>query len=227
VAARGDPHDEERAQRRALSWHFDEHGMLHVSGCLDAEEAAVLLAALDAIAGTLDAPPAARPAPSPEDPEAETSPRGRPAAAEPAEAPSRVDALTALARSFLNGDGDPRRDPDTQLVVTLDAQALERHARAGLAAYRAGGSLTGAQARRLASDTALLVILTDGPEVLDVGRSTPLNIGYVIKGAYPARLTRSAPPVAGLRCLAQFLGVYAYQDWNDDYPLCGAQSTTS
>ena len=77
-----------------------------------------------------------------------------------------------MARSFLNGDGDPRRDPDTQLVVTLDAQALERNARAGLAAYRAGGSLTGAQARRLACDTALLVILTDGPEVLDVGRST-------------------------------------------------------
>jgi hypothetical protein len=33
---------------------------------------------------------------------AEASPRGRPAAVEPAEAPSRVDALTALARSFGN-----------------------------------------------------------------------------------------------------------------------------
>jgi len=172
VAARGDPHDEERAQRRALSWHFDEHGMLHLSGCLDAEEAAVLLTALDAIAGTLDAPPAEQPAPSPEGPEPETSPRGRPTAAEPAKAPSRVDALTALARSFLNGDGDPRRDPDTQLVVALDAQALERNARAGLAVFRAGGSLTGDQARRLACDTTLLTILTDGPEVLDAGRST-------------------------------------------------------
>jgi hypothetical protein len=63
--------------------------------------------------------------------------------------------------------------------------------------------------------------------VVILRRSDALNIGYVIKGAYPARLTRSAPPVAGLRCLAQFLGVYAYQDWNDDYPLCEAQSTIS
>jgi hypothetical protein len=36
----------------------------------------VLLTALDAIAGTLDAPPAERPAPSPEESEAEASSRG-------------------------------------------------------------------------------------------------------------------------------------------------------
>jgi hypothetical protein len=49
-------------------------------------------------------------------------------------------------------------------------------------------------------------------------RSDALNIGYVIEGAYPARLTRAAPPVPGLRSLAKFLDVYAYQGWNDDYP---------
>jgi hypothetical protein len=78
-------------------------------------------------------------------------------------------------------------------VVTIDAQALERHARAGLAAYRAGGSLTGAQARRLACDTALLVILTDGPEVLDVGRSTR-TVSRALRRALIARDRGCAMP---------------------------------
>jgi hypothetical protein len=162
--------DEARSQRRALTWHFDEHGMLHVKGCLDAEEAAVLLQALEAIAGKLDELPVEEAAPNSEEPAA--SPWGRVVPAEQAKPASRVDALTALARSFLNGDGDTRRDPATQLVVTLEAQALERNARAGLAAYRAGGRLTSEQARRLACDSALVVMLKDGTEILDVGRST-------------------------------------------------------
>jgi hypothetical protein len=166
--------DAARSQRRALTWHFDEHGMLHVKGCLDADEAAVLLQALEAIAGKLDELPVEEAAPHSEEPDA--SPRGRVVPAEqakpPTAPPARADALVGLAKAFLNGDNDTRRDPATQLVVTVEAQALERNARAGLAAYRAGGRLTSEQARRLACDTALVVILKDGTEILDVGRST-------------------------------------------------------
>src|SRR5439155_100640 len=70
---------------------------------------------------------------------------------------------------------------------------LERHARAGLAAYRAGGNLTSAQARRLACDTALLVILADGPEVLDVGRSTR-TVSRALRRALIARDRGCAMP---------------------------------
>jgi hypothetical protein len=63
--------------------------------------------------------------------------------------------------------------------------------------------------------------------VVILRRSDALNIGYVIKGAYPARLTRSAPPVAGLRCLAQFLVSMPIRTGMMTTPLCGAQSTIS
>jgi hypothetical protein len=67
--------DVERAERRHLSWHFDDHGMLHLRGCLDTEEAGVLLAALEAVAGTLETTGSQ----DPDDPAAEQEPSRTPA----------------------------------------------------------------------------------------------------------------------------------------------------
>jgi hypothetical protein len=69
--------DDERRSRQDLSWHFDEHGMLHFVGCLDTEDAAIVLAALEAITGKQANEQADQPVDQPADePSPEASPRG-------------------------------------------------------------------------------------------------------------------------------------------------------
>jgi hypothetical protein len=184
--------------------------MLHVKGCLDSDEAAILLEALETIAGKLDELATEDATAGPDDragpDDHKASPRGR------------VDALAGLARSFLNRDGDVERDPDAQLVVYLDAQALERNARAGLAAYRSGGRLTSEQARRLACDSAFVLVLKDGSEVLDVGRSTR-TVSKALRRALIARDGGCAMPGCAEHRLRKLHAHHVWH-WSDGGPTC-------
>jgi hypothetical protein len=142
-------------ERRYLSHYFDDDGMLVVRARLGAEEGALFLAGLEKAQQR-----SAKDASAVED-------------SLPAPLASAVDGLAAMSKAVLNGDGDAAREPDTQLVVRLDAAVLQRAANAGLAAHAdGGGALTSAQARRLACDSRLLVMLAEDRDVLDVGRST-------------------------------------------------------
>lgn len=151
----------EQAAKRELGWHFDDDGMLVLRARVGPEEAAVLLAAIERAQDVL-----ARDAPA-QTAETQASPPVR-------SRPSAVDGLVALARAFVGGDAG--RQPDAHLVVQLDAAVLQRELNAGLATYAFGGALTSEQARRLACDSRLSVVLFRGHgrrrEVLDAGRRT-------------------------------------------------------
>jgi Domain of unknown function (DUF222)/HNH endonuclease len=180
----------ERAARRFFTHSFDDDGMLLLRARLDSEEGAVLLAALEALqrvapngpssdekvvdssespsetgatalSSTDEWPPVADDDADSEKPLDEDFAIRRPA----------VDALVGLARAYLNKDGDIQSNPTHEMVVNVDAAVLQGLAIGGIAAYESGGSLTGEQVRRLACDTRLTVILKNGREVLDVGRS--------------------------------------------------------
>jgi hypothetical protein len=192
--------------------------MLHFAGCLDTEDAAIVLAALEVITGKQATEQAEQPVDQPAD-EAlpETSPRGRfdPPVPTP---PSRPAALVGSAKAFLNSDRAPNRDPSTQLVVTIDAQVSERNARAGLAVYRAGGQLTSEQARRLACDTTLFTILKDGGEILDVGRATR-TVPRGIRRALMARDRGCAMPGCNEHRTRK-LHAHHIWHWADGGPTC-------
>ncbi|MGX7677386.1 DUF222 domain-containing protein [Jatrophihabitans sp. DSM 45814] len=147
-----------RAERRRLTWREDEHGMIHLTACLDSDEGAAVLAALDAVARRLSATGAPQLGNTP------PAPPARPTA----------DALVALARSYLGAEPDVAvsQQPGTELVVHLDAEVLLDEAAGGRAAYESGATLTHRQIRRLACESRLLVIVKDGRQILDVGRST-------------------------------------------------------
>lgn len=81
-----------------------------------------------------------------------------------------ADALVALSRTYLNGDGDTERDPDSELVITIDSAVLTEAA--GRATYRNGGALSSADARRVACDTKLVVVLAENSGVLDVSAAS-------------------------------------------------------
>jgi hypothetical protein len=237
----------ERAERCRVVWHFDEHGMLHLRACLDGEDAAVLLAALDTVAAkqttadqatadqataeqaTAEQATAERVAADSEVEKA--SPRGRrfrtgtnadsdtDAGEAPPLAPRRgVAALVGLARSILNCDGDTVRDPVTELVVSVDALVLQDRAAAGLAAYRCGARLTGEEVRRLACDSRLVTMLKDGGEVLDVGRSTR-TVSKALRRALQARDGGCAMPGC-TEDRAWRLHAHHVWHWADGGPTC-------
>ncbi|MCW2522625.1 MAG: endonuclease [Frankiales bacterium] len=165
--------------KRELSWHFDDHGMLVVRARLGSDEAAVFLAAIERAQETLQRSDAKRTAPTTLTPNA-----ADPDDAEPAEArPTALDGLVGLARAFVNGGAQRRtaeeeisRPPKHHLIVQLDAAVLQRELNGGLATYRSGGALTSEQARRLACDSRLSVVLFRGHgrrrEILDAGRAS-------------------------------------------------------
>ncbi|MCW2521683.1 MAG: endonuclease [Frankiales bacterium] len=166
-------------ERRYFTHHFDEDGMLVLRARMGPEEGALFLAALEESQERAARAQASIEATALKDAvatsEADGDPDGRPSAGPSAALAATspgLDGLVAMAKSTLNGDRDPARDPDTQLVVHLDAAVLQRTANAGLAAYRHGGTLTAEQARRLACDSKLLVMLSEGRDVLDVGKAT-------------------------------------------------------
>ncbi|MBA2388817.1 MAG: DUF222 domain-containing protein [Geodermatophilaceae bacterium] len=162
----------EQDARRDVSWHWDRDGMLIVRARLGPEEGALFLAGLEAARDSLepstsDSPPE----PVTDEPVAPSSeldtnafPRERPP--DPA-----ADALVSLAQTYLDPDPGSRGAGDRhQVVVHVDAAVLADDTAAGTAYVENGTALSHAQVRRIACDAALVVLLREGSDVLNVGR---------------------------------------------------------
>ena len=149
-------------ERRRARWFYDEDGMLVLSARLSAEEGALFVAALEqARTGELD------PAGCPDE------------AVDPAQLPSDVDALVALAKiAQAAGPVDSSGDDRHLVVVHADAAVLAGERDPGPEAQcrvEHGPGLTAVAARRLACDAALVAWVSSATrpgEKLKLGRKT-------------------------------------------------------
>jgi hypothetical protein len=82
----------------------------------------------------------------------------------------RITALTALAEARAGMDRGPGEPPRREVVVHVDAEVLADDTAAGRAYYEGGSAVTGAQARRLLCEAAVVAMLEKGREPLAVGR---------------------------------------------------------
>jgi Domain of unknown function (DUF222)/HNH endonuclease len=156
--------DEKRLHAsRYLRAYTDEDGMVVVTARLAPEAGAALLRALDAGVEALHGPRGGQP------------PGGLP---EPADYDSaeqrRADALGLVAESALASGLDPGTRGDRyQVVVHVDAEVLAAGGEGGSSWLADGTGVSAETSRRLACDSALVVMrhAADG-RVLDVGRRT-------------------------------------------------------
>ena len=162
--------EKRRHDARYLRVYTDEDGMLVVNGRLAPEAGAALLRALDAGVERLygprriKAPCDAGDAATTADPTADDVPMEQ----------RRADAMGLVAESALASSLDPGSRGDRyQVVVHVDAEALRADGEDGNACLADGGHVSAETCRRLACDSALVVMrhAADG-QVLDVGRRT-------------------------------------------------------
>jgi hypothetical protein len=161
--------------KRTVSWHEREDGMIDFRARLPKEEAAVVLAAMDAAKDQFGPPPT-KPDPCGE--------QSQPAAG--VGVYSKGDALVDMARGFLNSTPQDRSGEDrTLVVVTVSAENLTRNPHdvpAGTSQpteatchIEGGGSIEAATAQKLACDNPLLGALIDKHgKVLALGRTRRL-----------------------------------------------------
>jgi hypothetical protein len=160
--------EQRRHAARYLRAYTDEDGMVVVTGRLAPEAGAALLRALDAGVEKLYGPRRGQPsgggAPEPADePMDEVSAEQR-----------RADALGLVAESALAAGLDPGSRGDRyQVVVHVDAEVLAPEGEGGSSWLADGCGVSAETSRRLACDSALVVMrhAADG-RVLDVGRRT-------------------------------------------------------
>jgi hypothetical protein len=149
-------------ERRKARWFYDDDGMFVLSARLTAEEGALLVAALEQ-ARTGELEPAGCPDEAPD----------------PAQLPSDVDTLVALAKvAQAAGPVDSSGDDRHLVVVHAHAQVLARDGEADPEAecrIEHGPGVTAAAARRLACDAALIAWVSSAVnpgEKLKLGRKT-------------------------------------------------------
>jgi hypothetical protein len=168
ACAEGADDGEERCHAaRYLRAYTDEDGMVVVTGRLAPEAGAALLRALDAGVEELYGPRRGQasggaPAPTGE------------ATAEVSAEQRRADALGLVAESALAAGLDPGSGGDRyQVVVHVDAEVLPAGSEGGSSCLSDGSHVSAETSRRLACDSALVVMrhAADG-RVLDVGRRT-------------------------------------------------------
>ncbi|MDZ7842150.1 MAG: DUF222 domain-containing protein [Gammaproteobacteria bacterium] len=147
--------ENDRHDRRALSWHFDDDGSLEIKGRLTPEQGARVMQALQA---AMDAESRERP-----DVSAETPIAAR-----------RADALEQVAESFLAGADTHSTGGDRCTVhVHTDLDTLRADGAGAQAELASGGHVSAETSRRLACDSGVVQWLesADG-STLDVGRRT-------------------------------------------------------
>lgn len=166
----------EDTSRFGLNVHWDDDGSLRVSGRLSAEDGAMLLTALQAVAERVDAE---RVDPEPADPQrvdadgASRTHAREEAGQGPPRRCSQAEALLEIARGFLDPDPAKRSAAARhQVVVHVDADVLAADTAAGVAHLDGGPALSAEQVARISCDASLVVMLRRGTEVLDVGRAT-------------------------------------------------------
>jgi hypothetical protein len=142
---------------RGLTLSSVGDGRVRVSGCLDAEGAAVLTAALDPLC----------------------SPRTGPAGDERSPAQRRADALVEVCQLALRTDALPDHGGQRpQLVVTVPFDLLRGQLGAGM--LDTGQALSATAVRRLACDAGIIPAVLGGEgQVLDLGKSRRLFTGAV------------------------------------------------
>jgi hypothetical protein len=162
ACAEGDG-EERRHAARYLRAYTDEDGMVVVAGRLAPEAGAALLRALDAGLEELYGPRRGQPSGGASEPTDEVSAEQR-----------RADALGLVAESALAAGLDPGSRGDRyQVVVHVDGEALPAKGEGGSSCLADGCHVSAETSRRLACDSALVVMrhAADG-RVLDIGRRT-------------------------------------------------------
>jgi hypothetical protein len=156
--------DEKRCHAaRYLRAYTDEDGMVVVTGRLAPEAGAALLRALDAGVEKLYGPRRSQPSGGAQEPIDDVAVEQR-----------RADALGLMAESALAAGLDPGSRGDRyQVVVHVDAEVLPAGGEGGSSWLADGNGVSAEMCRRLACDSALVVVrhAADG-RVLDVGRRT-------------------------------------------------------
>jgi hypothetical protein len=150
---------DKRHQRRYARAYPDEDGMLVIRARLEPEVGAVVMRALEAAADVLYR---------------ETDDAEEAGAKEVSGEQKRADALGLVAESALEGELDNGARGDRfQVVVHVDAEALEDPDQPGQSVLEDGIRVSAETSRRLACDAAKVVMI-HGPDgsVLDVGRKT-------------------------------------------------------
>jgi hypothetical protein len=132
-------------------WWFDDGTRLGLEGSLPADQGAVVVSALDRMAGRL---------PDIVD-DADTS-----LAEDPIDV-RRADALVALCSARIANDHDPDR---ATVVVHAPIEALAGHETRGACEVERGPVLHPETVRRLACDSRLQVVLHGGDQIVGVGR---------------------------------------------------------
>ncbi len=152
-------------QRDQSLWmHTDTDGSLVIRGRLPAEVGALFRKALEAAEDSL---------PIPKNVSAETSFDTLSTDDRHQSKKRRVEALAAMAESFLAAGPQELAGGDRQqIVVHVDAETL-KHGHAGRCEFEHGPAIAAETARRLACDASLVAIIESGQgEPLNVGRKT-------------------------------------------------------
>jgi hypothetical protein len=148
--------------KRRVSWHEREDGMIEFRGRLPKEEAAVVLAAMDAAKDQFGPPP------SKPDPGKDAGQQRAPGVA----VYTKADALVDVARGFLNTAPEDRSGEDrTLVVVQVSVENLTRNPQAvpagtsqpteAICHIEGAGSIEATTAHKLACDNPLLGALID------------------------------------------------------------------
>ena len=151
-------HDQKQLAKRGLWTHLDEDGMMRLVAKLPAEDAAVVVAALESITGS-------RPVP-------DSSGDEVPDPAEDRWAARRADALVAMSEHVICGaaGGLVVAGEAHQVVVHVDVGVLTGEARDGLCQLENGAPLSAAAARRIGCDAEIIPVLERDGLPIDVGR---------------------------------------------------------
>jgi uncharacterized protein DUF222/HNH endonuclease len=141
---------DKRYDKRYLDWRYDDDGSVVIRARLTPEEGALVVEAIERVRHEVRAVRHA-------------SADGYDGSAEPSR--DRVDALTTMARRELAGEKAKSSSGDRYTVMV--------HVEADGAGHIDGGPALGSETlRRLTCDGALVAVLEDGDEVLNVGRKT-------------------------------------------------------
>ena len=152
-------HDQQQMERRGIWTHWDDDGMLELVAKLPTEDAAVVMAALESIAGSQ--PVRQRPDSDVKDP------------ADDRWAARRADALVAMCEQVVAGGmGDlVSGSAARQVVVHVDVGVLTTEAPDGRCFIEGGAALSVQAARRLGCDAQVLAVIERDGLPIDVGRT--------------------------------------------------------
>ncbi len=151
-------HDQKQLAKRGLWTHFDEDGMMRLVAKLPAEDAAVVIAAIESVTGS-------RPVP-------DSSGDAVPDPAEDRWAARRADALVAISEHVLSGvaGGLAVAGEARQVVVHVDVGVLTGKAPDGLCQLENGAPISAAAARRMGCDAEIIPVIERDGLPIDVGR---------------------------------------------------------